>query len=210
MDARAWHHATPNEAIVHAVNEGSERLELSSADPSFVRALVYNPDTYGHVTDDKNSSVTTETKKTTSLKSACSCTPTQNSDVSGQPPSVVILTPTKLNLEERSLISTGDRKRGVSDMDYGYEGLSMRTDRGSMPGGRKRWCPALRRNSVVIHRRQGGNATLVQEMLKTSMNGSLLSGETETTRKINLAAPAVPFEFPGSKPEQSQCHSTEK
>ena len=178
MESRLWNQIQLNEAVTQADHDLSEqRLERSSTEPSSEKSLVLKQTARAcHV--DKSSYIAT-------TKSNAACKQAEDPFDPVKSPDFSIHSPTMLNLLTRMkpgaqcLPSLGVRQEEPSEMNYEYgdSNYTARSDCESTPR-KKRARPFARRNSVVVHRRQGDIASMLQDILRPSIASSPMSDES--------------------------------
>lgn len=156
MDQRSWNTPQLNEVPQSASDGGelnAERLELSGRIASFGGALVQERDSLpafqAKVSIDASKPKTCDTE-----------VPEKSPDFSIESPSMLTLSRKVTAQDEQSL--TSERKREAAMMEYEDDSTAIGY---VSPPARKRMRRFPRRNSVVIRRREGGTASMLQEVL---------------------------------------------
>jgi len=173
MDPRSWTSPQLNE-VACADSEGCEamnreRLELSSGEPSIGRAALVQQQISR--CPDKTKSRAASPKKKVKHKSHNKAKEDPYNPVKS--PDFSIQSPSMLSLMSRKHTTPGDdRKRQAAMMEYESEGLSAPHGVDTSAPAKKQVRRFPRRNSVLIHRREGGTASMVQDLLMASVPSS--------------------------------------
>jgi len=180
MDQRSWSTPQLNEAA-HSVNESScerncERIEISGGGPSFRTALFQQKPKQAQKTPLPDNAV--------KVCESVDAKPTGDSflrkelvEAPNAPVSLVESPALFTQLTPAGPSRTIEGKRDAAMLEY--EDDSLTTGYTTSPPLRKKMRSFPRRNSVVIHRRAGGTASTVQDLLTT---------QTATTRPHHSAA----------------------
>lgn len=199
MESRLWNHLQLNQAVAQADNDPSEeRLERSSTDLSSLRSLVQKQTAPAcHV--DKCSSLATTKRMTAYTKADDPFDPVKSPDFSVHSPTMLDLLSRRrprMKLGAHCLPSINVSEEEAREVNYEYGDYTSRSDHASTPM-KKRARPVARRNSVVIHRRQGDIASMLQDLLTTNMVSSPICGESAMPPILNRNVTESPLNLPG-------------
>jgi hypothetical protein len=192
MESRLWNQIQLNEAVTQADHGdlSEQRLERSSTEPRSEKSLVLTPARACHVDN-------TTTKSNAACKQAEDpFDPVKSPDFSIHSPTMLhllSLRPTRMRPGAQCLPSLDVKQEEPSEMNYEYgdSNYSAPSNCASTPL-KKRARPCFRRNSVVVHRRQGDIASM---FLRPSITSSPMSDESAMPPFFNRKITESPLDI---------------